>query len=67
MIEELVKFRAGETAYFIRRFLFHPLFKTKAQRLGKVLRIRPQSVAYWTKRSEELVLTPRLLFPVLKN
>ena len=47
--------RAGETAYFIRRFLFHPLFRTKAQRLGKVLRIRPQSVAYWAKRSVELV------------
>jgi predicted nuclease of predicted toxin-antitoxin system len=40
-----------ETAFFIVRFLSHPLFRTKAQRLGKVLRVHPQGIDCWSKHS----------------
>jgi hypothetical protein len=46
---------AAETAFFIRRFLSHPLFKAGAQRLGKVLHIQSSDLEYWTRKSEVLV------------
>jgi hypothetical protein len=48
----------GETAFFIRRFLLHPSFRTSAQRMGTVPRIQPQKIVYWTKSSRELIETP---------
>lgn len=36
-----------ETANFIRRFLRHPKFKTKAQRCGKVMRLSPRMISWW--------------------
>ena len=36
-----------ETADFIRRFLRHPAFRTQAQRMGKVVRVRHSGVTYW--------------------
>jgi hypothetical protein len=45
---------AGQTAFFIRRFLSHPSFRTNAQRLGKVISVRPQGIAYWGRASEKL-------------
>lgn len=41
----------GDAATFIRRFLIHPGFRTQAQRLGKVLRVHPNGIAYWETRS----------------
>lgn len=37
----------GEAAQYIRRFLRHPLFRTHAQRLGKVARLQPVGIHYW--------------------
>ena len=37
----------AESALFMRRFLGHPDFCTRLQRLGKVARIHPQGVEYW--------------------
>jgi hypothetical protein len=45
---------AGQTAFFIKRFLSHPKFRTTAQRLGRVVSVAPRGIAYWSK-SEELV------------
>jgi hypothetical protein len=42
---------AGQTAFFIRRFLSHPQFRTTAQRLGKVIHIAPRGVDYWAKNT----------------
>ena len=36
-----------ETAQFIRRFLRHRLFRTQAQRLGKVVRIHEDGISFW--------------------
>jgi hypothetical protein len=36
-----------ETASFIRRFLRHPAFKTKAQRCGKVVKLSPRNITWW--------------------
>jgi hypothetical protein len=36
-----------ETADFIRRFLRHPAFRTQAQRMGKVARVRHSGITYW--------------------
>jgi hypothetical protein len=38
-----------ETAFFIKRFLGHPLFRLNSQRLGKVIRVQPRGIEYWTK------------------
>ena len=40
-----------ETAFWIKRFLVHPLFRTNAQRLGKVMRVRPSGIEHWTKNA----------------
>ena len=36
-----------ETAAYIRRILRYPEFRTQAQRMGKVLRVRSSGVSYW--------------------
>jgi hypothetical protein len=36
-----------EMAEYIRRFLRHPAFRTQAQRMGKVVRIRHSGLTYW--------------------
>ncbi|MGH9801169.1 MAG: hypothetical protein ACRD82_12460 [Blastocatellia bacterium] len=38
---------AGETAEYIRRFLRHSAFRTQAQRMGKVVRVRPTGLSWW--------------------
>ena len=38
---------AKETAVYIRRFLRHPKFRTKKQRLGKVILARERSLSFW--------------------
>ena len=45
---------AGQTAFFIRRFLSHPRFRTNAQRLGKVICVAPRGIEYWTKSEGRL-------------
>jgi hypothetical protein len=40
-----------EAASFIRRFLRHPAFCTKAQRLGKIVRVRPGGISWWELHS----------------
>jgi hypothetical protein len=37
---------AGQTAFFIRRFLSHPRFRNNAQRLGKIICIAPRGLEY---------------------
>jgi hypothetical protein len=34
-------------AEYIRRFLRHPSFRTQAQRMGKVVRVRHASLSWW--------------------
>lgn len=36
-----------EVAEYTRRFLRHPAFRTHAQRLGKIVRVRHSGVSYW--------------------
>jgi hypothetical protein len=38
---------ADNVAEYIRRFLRHMAFRTQAQRMGRVARIRPSGVSYW--------------------
>jgi len=35
------------TAEYIRRFLRHTAFRTRSQRMGKVVRLRHSSMSYW--------------------
>jgi hypothetical protein len=44
----VVDVRRNETASFIRRFLRHPKFRRRADRLGHVLRVSHVGVHYWT-------------------
>jgi hypothetical protein len=39
---------ADQAAFFIRRFLSHPRFRTTAQRLGKVICVAPRGIEYWS-------------------
>lgn len=41
--------RPDEAAMFIRRFLRHPDFRTHLQRLGRVIRVHPSGIDYWTR------------------
>lgn len=43
---------ADEAADYIRRFLRHPEFRTQAQRLGKVARVRHTGASYWQVHAE---------------
>jgi len=36
-----------EAAEYIRRFLRHPSFRTQAQRMGKVVRVRHSGLSWW--------------------
>jgi len=36
-----------ETAVFVRKFLRHPNFKTKARRCGKVVKLSQRVVTWW--------------------
>ena len=42
-----------ETASFIRRFLRHPKFKTKATRCGKVIRLSSRVISWWEIGNEQ--------------
>lgn len=47
----------NEAATYIRRFLRHPEFRTQAQRMGKVARVRRSGISYWQaqlKKSQTL-------------
>lgn len=37
----------SEVALFVRRFLSHPDFKTKANRTGKVIRVSRAGISFW--------------------
>ena len=37
----------NEVAEYIRRFLRHPSFRTQAQRMGKVVRVRHGGLSWW--------------------
>jgi hypothetical protein len=39
--------RPDDAAHFIRRFLRHQSFRTQAQRLGKVIRVRADGIVFW--------------------
>ncbi len=46
-----------EAAEYIRRFLRHTSFRTRVQRMGKVVRVRSSNVSYWQVdlRGEQLL------------
>ncbi len=44
---------AGQTAFFIKRFLGHPGFRNSAQRLGKVICVAPRGIEYWVKHAAD--------------
>src|SRR5207248_8531645 len=52
---EWLHVESEETAFFIRRFLRHPQFRTSAQRLGKVIRVQLRYLGFWTIGAERLV------------
>jgi hypothetical protein len=43
---------ADETAEYIRRFLRHKTFRTQAQRMGKVVRVRHSGISFWQVKLE---------------
>ncbi len=44
----------GDAAWFIRRFLRHPAFRTHAQRMGKVVRAHPDRLQFWQAKQRGL-------------
>jgi hypothetical protein len=46
--------RQYEVAAFVRRFLRHPMFDTKAKRTGKIIRLSSSGIGFWqTRRQQE--------------
>jgi len=43
---------ANEVAFFIRRFLRHSLFDTRAKRSGKVVRVSQSGMHFWQSNAE---------------
>ena len=43
----IIEMAEVETASAIRRFLRHPLFRTKVDRCGKVIKLLPQQLTWW--------------------
>jgi hypothetical protein len=41
-----------EAAEYARRFLRHKSFRTQAQRMGKVVRLRPGGISFWQVKLE---------------
>jgi len=41
-----------EVAEYIHRFLRHKTFRTQAQRMGKVVRVRHSGISYWQMKLE---------------
>ncbi|MBU6400645.1 MAG: hypothetical protein KGS61_10025 [Verrucomicrobia bacterium] len=46
--------RADDAAYFVRRFLKHPRFKTQAQRMGIVARAHHEGIDFWQRHRAAL-------------
>jgi hypothetical protein len=42
----------AETAQYIRRLLRHTAFRTKQQRMGKVVRLLPTRIVWWDTRAK---------------
>ena len=42
---------ADQVASYVVRFLRHRSFRTHALRMGKVVRLQPSGIAYWTRNS----------------
>lgn len=43
----LLDVKSREAAEFIRRFLRHSSFRTQAQRMGKIIRVRHSGLSWW--------------------
>jgi hypothetical protein len=50
----LLDVRADDTAWFVRRYLRHPRFKSEAKRMGIVARVHYTRVEYWKRNSEKI-------------
>ena len=46
---------ADETAEYLRKFLRHAALRARSNRMGKVLRVRPQGLSYWRVGAEKEV------------
>jgi hypothetical protein len=42
----------SELGRYAVRFLRHPLFRTNAARMGKVVRVQPTGLVYWGRNAE---------------
>lgn len=43
-----------EVAYFIRKFLKHPLFNTNKKRIGKIIKVNQTLIQYYILNSDDL-------------
>lgn len=46
--------RVDDAAFFLRRFLNHPRFRTKAARMGIVARVHPHGIHFWQRKRAAL-------------
>ncbi len=46
-----------EVAFYIRKFLTHPLFNNNHKRLGKIIKMNQTYIQYYTLKSEKLFKT----------
>jgi hypothetical protein len=53
----ILNVRKDEAARYIRRFLRHPDFNTRAKRMGRVAKVSPAVVTCWSRDTEEELST----------
>lgn len=46
--------RVDDAAFFLRRFLNHPRFRTNAVRMGIVARVHPHGIHFWQRNHAKL-------------
>jgi hypothetical protein len=44
--------RKDEAALYIRRFVRHPEFNTRAKRMGRVVKVSPATILWWSRDTE---------------
>jgi hypothetical protein len=50
----LLDIRADDNAWFVRRFLRHPDFKSEAKRMGIVARVHYARIDFWKRNSTKI-------------
>jgi hypothetical protein len=53
----ILSVRKDEAAQYVRRFLRHPEFNTRAKRMGRIAKVSPAGITTWSRDTEQELAT----------